>query len=154
MSGTLSKSSSRSLQPSARGEWGFPLRREMEDLVERFWGEGDGGLFGRGVPALNLSETENSVEVTMELPGVKPEEIDIQVHGNQLTIRGERKDEKEEKGRTFHRVERTSGSFYRAVTLPCAVEDSEAVAECREGILTVQLPKAEEAKTRKIQVKS
>ena len=152
MNTSLSKTSGRSSQPSTRHEWGRPLRREMEDLLERFWGEGE-GLFGRGVPALNLSETENSVDVTMDLPGVKPEEIDIQVHGNQLTIRGERKEEQEEKGRTFHRVERSSGSFLRTVTLPCAVEESEAAAECREGILSVHLPKAEEAKTRKIQVK-
>jgi HSP20 family protein len=123
------------------------LREEMQDLAERFWGEGEGG------PSIDLSETDNSVEVKMDLPGIKPGEVDIQVNGNLLTISGERKEEKEEKGRTYHRLERRVGMFSRSLTLPCAVVEGEAAAEYRDGILSITLPKAEGAKTHKIKVK-
>jgi HSP20 family protein len=70
-----------------------------------------------------------------------------------LVITGERKEEKEEKGKTFHRIERRSGSIRRSVTLPCAVKEGEINAQCKDGVLTVTLPKAEKACTRKIPVK-
>jgi HSP20 family protein len=131
------------------------LRGDIGDLLEQFWGdEGDGWLKGRIAPLADLSETETSVELKMDVPGVKPNEIDIQVNGNLLTVSGEHKEEKEEKGRTYHRIERCSGSFSRSVTLPCAVQEGEAAAECLDGILTITLPKAEEARTHKIKVKS
>ena len=153
MAGTLVERARRSVTPWSRREPFQSLREEMQDLAGRFWGEeGDGWLLG-GAPSIDLSETDNSVEVKMDLPGIKANEIDIQVNGNLLTVSGERKEEKEEKGKTFHRVERRLGSFSRSVTLPCAVLEKEAAAECREGVLTITLPKAEEAKTHKIQVK-
>ncbi|HSG70330.1 MAG TPA: Hsp20/alpha crystallin family protein, partial [Planctomycetaceae bacterium] len=65
----------------------------------------------------------------------------------------EKKEEKEEKGKRYHRIERRSGSFYRSIDLPCAVEESKITAECKNGVLTVKLPKAEAAVTRKVKVK-
>ncbi len=131
------------------------LREEMEDLVSRFLGNGEEAWpAGRMMPAVDLSETANALEARVDLPGVKPKEIDIQVSGNLLTISGEKKEEKEEKGKTFHRVERHSGSFSRTMTLPCAVNEDEVAAEYRDGVLTITLPKCEQAKSRKITIKT
>ena len=133
------------------------LQAEMDDMLSRFserWG-GEGTVAeAKRTPALDLSETDNEVQITMDVPGMKPEEIDIEVVGNTIRVRGEHKEEKEEKGRTFHRVERRTGSFVRSVDLPCAVKDDKVAAEYKEGVLKLTLPKCEEAKTRKIKVKA
>jgi HSP20 family molecular chaperone IbpA len=81
------------------------------------------------------------------------EEMDDLIGGNSLSIRGERKDEKEVSGKTCHRVERRFGSFSRTITLPCAVQEDHVRAECHDGILTITLPKTEKAKTHKVLVK-
>ena len=150
MAGQIQKQEARRGQP-----WLAPWREEFEDLVSRVWGdEGDGWLTRGLATALDISETEQAVEIRMDLPGVKPKDVDIQVSGNTLTIRGERKEEQhEEKGRNFHRVERRYGSFSRTVTLPCATREDEASAEYHDGVLSIVLPKTEEAKTKKIKVK-
>jgi len=129
------------------------LRDEMNALRTQFMGEGEGWL-AQMSPALNVSETDNAIEVRMDVPGIDAKDIDIQVVGNLLTIAGERKEEKEEKGKTFHRVECQYGNFSRAVTLPCGVTEDKVVAEYKDGILKVTLPKSEEAKAHKIKVKS
>lgn len=130
------------------------LLEEFEDAVGRLWeGREDGWSFGYNVPTLDVSETDKSVEVKLDLPGIKAKEIEIQLNGNVLTVSGERKEEKEEKGKTYHRVERRSGTFSRSITLPCAVQEDEVAAEYHDGVLTVTLPKTEEAKTRRIPVK-
>ena len=105
-------------------------------------------------PHLDLSETDNALEVRMDVPGIKPADIDIQVSGNMLTISGERKEEKEEKGRTFHRLERRSGCFSRSVLLPCAVQEDKIEARYAEGVLTIALHKTEQARTKKIKVQA
>ena len=128
---------------------------EMEKFIGRLWEDGEDGWFiGHNVPSVDISETDAAVEAKVDLPGVDPKEIDIQLNGNVLTISGERKEEKEDKGKTYHRVERRSGSFSRSLSLPCPVEEDEVAAEFHEGVLTVTLPKTEDAKTRKIAVKS
>ena len=130
------------------------LREEMNDLRARLWADEDEGWFaGTVVPSLDMSETDLAVEVRMDVPGVKAKDVDIQLNGNILTISGQSSEEKEEKGKTFHRVERRSGSFSRTVTLPCSVSQDEVVADCRDGVLTVTLPKSEESKAHKIKVK-
>jgi HSP20 family protein len=119
-----------------------------------FLPESDDAWFGAPLPSLDLSETSDAVQVRMDVPGVKPADLDIQINGNVLTITGKREEEKEEKNRTFHRVERSSGSFSRTVTLPCPVDEGKVDAQYKDGILTVAMPKTAEAKARKIQVKS
>jgi HSP20 family protein len=127
----------------------------MEDLMSRFWGdEEDGWQFARLTPAIDVTESESALEARVDLPGVNPDEIDIQLSGNLLTVSGERREEKEEKGRTYHRIERRSGSFSRCVSLPCAVQEDEVAADCRDGVLTITLPKTDEAKSHKIEVKA
>ncbi len=138
--------------------WGEPARgllEDMEHMVSRLWEDGERTWFGgAGTPLLDISETDAAVQTKLDLPGVKPEEIEIQLNGNVLTVSGERKEEKEEKGKTYHRVERRTGSFSRSITLPCPVEEDEVAAEYNEGVLTIVLPKTEQAKTRRIEVKS
>ena len=129
-------------------------REEMNELVSRMWGGEDEGWFAGAIaPSLDLSETDTTVEVRMDLPGVKPKDIDIQLNGNLLTITGQRDEQQEEKGRTFHRVERRAGHFSRSLTLPCHVAESEVAAEYRDGVLQITLPKTEESKAHKIKVK-
>ena len=137
--------------------WRSPLgqlRREMRDWMSGFFPENEEAWFGAAVPSLDLSETPDAVQVRMDVPGVKAADLEIQINGNLLTISGKREEEKEEKDRTFHRIERSSGSFSRTVTLPCSVDESKVDAQYKDGTLTVALPKTPEAKARKIQVKS
>jgi HSP20 family protein len=151
MAGTLTTRKPRSLFP-----WRRPasLRDEVEDLMCRFW-DGDVDWFGGEIaPSADISETDKTVEVRMDIPGMKPADIDIKLSNNILTVSGERKEEKEEKGRTFHRVERRVGKFSRSFTMPCAVAEDEVAAEYRDGTLNITLPKSEEAKAHKITVKS
>lgn len=148
------------LEPATRRVriWRGPLalwREDMRDLVANlFADDGEGPFGGRLIPSLDVSETADAVQVRMDIPGVKAADIDIQVNGDLLTICGKREEEKEEKGRTYHRVERTSGSFSRTVTLPSAVDEAKVDAQYHDGILTIALPKTPEAKALKIKVKS
>ncbi len=142
-----------------RYQLGFPWRTpfgrlpEMEELMSTFWGNGgEGWMSETMVPSADVSETEKAIDVRLDLPGVEPEQIEVQVNGNLLTISGERKEEKEEKGRTFHRIERSEGSFSRTITLPCEVQENKVVASFKNGVLNVSLPKALEAKPHKIMV--
>jgi HSP20 family protein len=130
------------------------MLEEMENFMRGLWDEGDEGWFGRSAPTLDISETDSKIEAKVDLPGVDPKDIDIQLHGNTLTVRGQRKEEKEEKGKTYHRVERRHGSFSRTINLPCPVQEDEIAAEYQEGVLTITLPKTEESKAKKITVKS
>jgi HSP20 family protein len=130
------------------------LRNEMNELVNRFSEDFDNGwLSSVTTPSMDLAETDNQVEVKMDVPGMKAEELNIEILGNQLVVTGEHSEEKEEKDKTFHRVERRRGSIRRSITLPCPVQEAKIAAECRDGVLTVTLPKADEARKRKIPVK-
>ena len=131
------------------------IREEMQELLSGTLGE-RWDLFpnDRVCPSLDLAETDGALEVRMDVPGMEAKDIDIQVNGNLLTVSGERKEEREEKGKTYHRVERRTGSFSRSVTLPCPVEEEDVDAQYKNGILTIRMPKTEEAKAHKITVKS
>ena len=130
------------------------FRGEMNDLIGRFAGElNGGGLADVEIPSMDVAETDTQIEIKMDVPGMKPEEVNVEVQGNTLVVTGEHKEEKEEKGKTYHRIERRSGSIQRSITLPCDVQEGQIAAECKNGILTVTLPKAEQSRTRKIPVK-
>jgi HSP20 family protein len=114
------------------------------------------GMFGREgkfLPEANIAETEKAIEVTVELPGMKPEEVKVELREGVLWITGEKKEEKEEKGRTFHRIERRTGEFRRAFTLPVEVEEGKVVAKFEGGVLHITLPKAEKVAPKRIEVK-
>jgi len=87
------------------------------------------------------------------LPGMKPDEVKVELHDRALFITGEKKEEKEEQGKTFHRVERRSGSFRRVFNLPTEVEEDQIDAKFADGVLTVSLPKSARAAARKIEIK-
>jgi HSP20 family protein len=154
MSTTLTKHEPRKLRSWLRPRPFEGIREEMQDLISRTFGE-DVAVwpFERVSPSLDLVETDGALEVRVDIPGMEAKDIDIQVHGNLLTVSGERKEEREEKGKTYHRVERRTGSFLRSVTLPCPVKEEAVDAQYKNGILTIRLPKTEEAKSRKITVK-
>lgn len=153
MTTDLSTRVSRALRPwFGRGPF-TDLQQEMDALLRRFdtdW-NGDSSL-AVASPSVDLSETNDSLQIRMDAPGMKAEEINIEVSGNTIRISGEHKEEKEEKGKTFHRLERRSGSFTRALTLPAAVKEDKVSAEYRDGVLTINLPKTEVAKTQTVKV--
>ena len=111
-------------------------------------------------PRVNISETDKDMLITAELPGVDQKDIDITVSGDQLLIKGEKKSEveekKDEKGRAFHRVERSFGSFQRLMSLPYEFDPDKVQAFFKDGVLTLTVPKPTEAqkKTKKIEIKA
>ncbi len=107
---------------------------------------------GSWSPAVDVAETEEAITLHIELPGMKQEEIDIELTGDTLTIRGERKRVREEQKDNFVRVERSYGRFQRSFTLATPVQNDKVSAAYRDGVLEITLPKSEETKPRKIAV--
>jgi HSP20 family protein len=138
--------------------------KELEDMQSRL-----ATLFGRmpvrkdggkeamtvaeWVPLVDIVEDEKEYLIKAELPEVKKEDVKVTVEDDVLTITGERKYEKEEKGKKYHRVERAYGSFERSFTLPEDADGSKVSAEFKDGILKVRLPKSEKAKPKAVEVK-
>jgi len=101
-----------------------------------------------------MVETDTAYEVSVDLPGMAPEEVNIELQEGQLVIFGEREEDKEEEGQTFHVVERRYGQFRRSIPLPGSVDEDKIEAHYRHGVLTITLPKTETGKVRRIEVKS
>ncbi len=132
------------------------LREEFDELFNRLSADWEGGkwLTKEFTPACDLSETADAFQVRMDVPGIKPDDITVQVTGDTVQISGERKEDKEEKGKTWHRLERRSGSFSQMLRLPSAVNEDKVHAEFSDGVLTVTLPKTEATKVKTVKVKS
>ena len=128
------------------------FRNELENLFENFF-DARGGDTEAFVPALDVVEEKDRFVVKTELPGVNPKDVSVTAENGMLTIRGEKKQESEEKGKNFHRVERSYGSFQRVLALPTSVDAGKTEANYRDGVLTVKLVKREEAKPKAIEVK-
>ena len=126
------------------------LRREMDRIWDASTRASTAGVF----PALNVSEDEDNVYVRAELPGVVSEEIEITTKENNLIIKGVRKIATEGEKVSYHRREREAGSFRRIISLPSRVDSEKVTAACKDGVLTVTLPKAAEVKPRQVEVKS
>jgi HSP20 family protein len=105
------------------------------------------------VPSVDVSETDGEYQIKAEIPDVKKEDVRVTLENGVLTIQGERKQEKEERGKKYHRVERSYGSFVRSFTLPDLVDDEKVKAEFKDGVLNLHLPKSEKAKPKAIEVK-
>ena len=132
------------------------LRREMDRLLSGVLsnvGDVPWPLASRARPAVNVWETDDALKVELELPGVKGDQVELSVAGEELSIRVERPDPGQEET-TFHRRERPVGSFARVLRLPMPVNADRVEAEMHHGVLTITLPKAESARPRKIQVSS
>jgi HSP20 family protein len=145
----------RELDPLFRG-----FRTQLDSLFEDWFGRSMGGTLA---PRVDVSETSKEVTLKVELPGVEEKDIEVSLSGNELTVKGEKKSEQEEKkdgengGRVFHRVERSFGAFQRTMTIPFDVEPDTVSAEFKDGVLTITLPKpqgaGEQPQPRRIEVK-
>jgi HSP20 family protein len=125
--------------------------RLFQDSITRLLSE-DGIQARPWSPAVDIVETENELVLKADVPGVELKDIDIQLENGTLTVKGERKSEQEEKGKGFHRMERSHGSFVRYFTLPETVNAEQVKADYQAGVLTITLPKKEIAKPKAIKV--
>jgi HSP20 family protein len=131
--------------------FGFPSLRRMFD-IEPGWRSS----FNFSMPAIDMSEDDKAYKISAELPGIDPKDIDVSVSGDMLVLKGEKRQEKDEKDKNYHFSERAYGSFQRAFDLPASVDRDRIAADFSNGVLTVTLPKKAKAQKpqRKIDVKS
>jgi len=137
--------------------------RELEEMSTRLnrvlsapprrTGEEEGAFFADWAPAIDVQETDIEYLMKADLPDVKKDDVKIDIKDRVLTIEGERKQEKEEQGKKFHRIERSYGKFVRRLALPTDVDDQKIAADFKDGVLNVHLPKSASAKPRSISVK-
>lgn len=142
----------------------FSLQNRMNSLFNDFFHgtalkpfeEFDNMALTAFSPKINVAETDKEVAVTAELPGMDEKDVNVELNEGTLTISGEKKEEHEEKGKNWHRVERSYGSFHRVVQLPARVDEKQARAKFKKGLLTVTLPKLEkdQGKRKTIEIKS
>lgn len=147
------------------GMMGFDsLRREMNRLFDEFthdfWPERSSSFWGSQestsfMPEIDVKETDDTMIVTAELPGMKEDDLDIELTGESLILKGQKRQEHEEKSSEFHRMERRYGSFMRTISLPDEVDRDKVEAEFKDGVLRINLPKTEQGKShrRRITVK-
>jgi HSP20 family protein len=126
------------------------LRDEMDALFDDFFGsfslEPFNGRRARSFsPSIDVSETDREIRVSAELPGMDEKDIDIYINRDSLTIRGEKKEENEDKGKDYYHVERSYGSFTRTIPLPVEIDSDKAEAHFKKGVLTVKVPRSAKA---------
>jgi HSP20 family protein len=131
------------------------IQNEINRLFGRTYAGGEAtGAGGAWIPALDIYETKETFVVTVELPGLDPGDVDVSVEDSTLTIRGERKFYQEVDEDSFHRVERRYGAFARSLALPQTANAEKIEASFDRGVLSIEVPKAEEAKPKKISIKA
>ncbi|APF20506.1 heat shock protein Hsp20 [Caldithrix abyssi DSM 13497] len=150
--------------PVRREEWISPfysLQKEINRIFDNFFNEitSDrffGDVSGSFVPSVDVKEKDKEIIVTAELPGMDAEDIEINISDDVLTLRGEKREEKEEKEGNFYRRECSYGSFHRDIPLPAEIDPDKVEAEFKRGVLKVRLPKKPESerKAKKIEVKT
>ena len=128
------------------------MNQLFEDTFSRTRGRDESLGKGMWTPAVDIYESEDSVVVKAEIPGVEKEQISVETKDGILTLHGERKFEKEVKEENYHRIERAYGTFHRSFSLPSSVEQDRISAKFKEGVLEVTLPKKERAKPKQIKV--
>jgi len=138
----------RLIQYERPGFVGFGRIASLQDELDRLFG----GNAASWIPALDVQEDKDNFVISTELPGLKHEEIEVSLHDDVLTISGERKVETVTEGVEVHRRERAYGKFERTLTLPTRVAADKVKAAYKDGVLTVTLPKVEEAKPKQIDV--
>ncbi len=129
------------------------MRGEMDRLWDSFFEGRPKVRFGEWFPSLDVAETKNDIVVKVELPGMDQKDINISLSDGHLIIKGEKKQEKEEKEENYHFIERSYGTFTRSVQLPKEVKHDKISASYKNGVLKVVLPKSEEAKKKEVKVK-
>lgn len=138
----------------ASPRWFENFRHEMDHLFEQFFGPETGRDAVLFAPRTNVAETDKEYEISVDLPGLKPEDFNVELKEGSLWITGERKEERQEEGKTYHRIERTYGQFRRVVPLDVPVEADKVRAEYKDGVLRIAVPKTEAAQPKKIPVKA
>lgn len=128
------------------------MNRLFSDVARRSPVAEEEMIQGAWIPPVDIFETGDSIVIKAELPGISKEDITLEVKENTLSIKGEKKFEKDVKEESYHRVERSYGAFQRAFALPSTVQQDKVKAKFRDGILEVTLPKAEETKPKQIKV--
>jgi HSP20 family protein len=135
----------------------FDVQREIKGLFDSLSCTGSADDYAPPAPvwspAVDITESDAAFVVKMELPGVAKEDVRVTLEQNVLTVKGEKKQEKESKASDYHRVERSYGTFQRCFTLPSTVKADRVDASFRDGILNITLPKAEESRPKEIEVK-
>jgi len=127
------------------------LAREVDSLVQNMFDPEDRQQH-KFAPAANLAESETAYELTLDLPGIQPDDVSVELNDDKLVVAGERKSETEQAGKTFHRVERSYGKFRRVLSIPAPVDEERITAEFKDGVLFVKLPKSEKVKIKRISV--
>ena len=132
------------------------LRNEMDRLVDRFWDSPPMDLpaIGDWNPAVDVSETRDMFQVEAEIPGLEPKDVEIMLRDQILTIKGQKKLEKEEKSEGFYHKERTEGSFLRRIQLPVPVDAKKVSATFKHGVLTILLPKMQGSEGARIAIRT
>ena len=129
------------------------LEEEFESMMNRFFRPEEFGLsLERFAPEVNVVESDGELEITADLPGIKQEEVNVELRDGNLWISGKKEEEKEEKGKTYHRLERRYGEYRRVIPLPTTVDEEKIEAEYQEGVLKITVPKTESAKPKRIEV--
>ena len=133
------------------------IERDMEDLfgniMNKSWSDSESFNLKSWAPAIDITENEKEIKVKASIPGMDQKDIEVHLEENTLTIKGEKKEELKEEKENYLRKEMSYGSFYRGFTLPSPVKEEEITATYKNGILEIVLPKEEEAKPTKIEVK-
>lgn len=130
------------------------MQRDIDRMFDRFRGGiSDDNNTSAWTPAVDIAEEPDKFIFHAELPGVDKKDVKITIQKNVLSVRGEKKHEEEKDGKNYHRVERSYGSFFRSFSLPSTVLSDKIEASYADGILTISIPKAEEAKPKEIEVK-
>lgn len=130
------------------------LHSEMDDLFDSFFRGLDRPFFGyKAWPAIDVAEQEDAIAVKAEVPGCKADDINISLYGNTLTISGEKKQSEQKKEKGYYHRESAYGSFRRQLSLPTDIDQDKVEAVCKDGVLSITLPKAEKSKAVKVKVK-
>ncbi len=140
---------------SRRRNWPVAqIEDAFSDAMERFFDPRGWLPTGEWAPALDIRETDDSIVVRAEVPGMSSGDIEVSVQNNTLTISGEKTEKTEDAGETYYRSERRYGAFRRDIPLATIVDTDRIQATCKDGVLTVTLPKSEQAKGKRIDVKA
>lgn len=145
----------RSLMPWRESHVIEEARKEFDDMVRRLFspseGEGNGRMM-TWTPHVDMSETDKNIVIKADIPGVDPKDIDITVEDGVLTIKGEKKEEREEKKQNFHRTERFIGQFFRQISLPSGVDENNVTASTAKGVITITIHKKPGSHPKKIAI--
>ena len=134
------------------GELGLFRQNPLSRLFGDLWDERRlAGL--RWSPAVDVGESDGSYSITVELPGAKREDVSVEVHGDVIEVRGEKRSEREEKDERRHMIERSYGSFSRSFSMPANADAGRIAASFKEGVLTIDIPKAQESKPKQVDIR-